>query len=157
MVDRLKLSDLLLFEHDATENELALAFRRSDYICLQVSFLQSIAHRFKLDSGVHCLFRSGGTVWRRRLPSVTCVDTGNLWMRFRIMEGEGVPFVDRFLHDKDTFTAEQMKALFVNHNDGCELDLMDTDSIALAYTKVVGKKLKLKNSPLEGTSIDQVV
>ena len=73
-----------------------------------------------------------------------------------IIEGDGAPFVDRFLRDKNDFTAEQMKALFVNHNDGSELDLMDTDSVEFTYTKVVDKKLKLKRSPLEGTSIDHV-
>ena len=33
---------------------------------------------------------------------------------------------------------------------------MDTDSTALLYAKVVTKKLKLKNSPLDGTDVDHV-
>ena len=44
---------------------------------------------------------------------MSCVDKGDLLMRFILIEGEGVPCVDRFLFDKTAHTAEQMKALFV--------------------------------------------
>ena len=62
------------------------------------------------------------------MSSVPRIDTDDLWIRFRLIERERAPFVERFLRYYPALTAERVKALFVNHSDGSELDLTDADS-----------------------------
>ena len=102
----------------------------------------------KLDTGVHYMLWDGIFPTSQGLSLVTDVSTNDLWMTFRIVEGEGAQHVNRYLSGKLADTVQNAKLLFVNYDDGSELDLTETDTKDLIFQKLEGKKLKLKKPSL---------
>ena len=88
---------------------------------------------------------------------MTDVPERDLWMRFRIVEGEGAHHINRFLSGKLADTAQNAKLLFVNHDDGGELDLTEIDTENLIFQKLSTKRVKLNGSVVDATIVDHQV